>query len=390
MGHQIDISKGECISTVSQQWASRGADERFTSLTELRAQVAQWAAESRVEEVLPREIVATYDKDRPDWLGIEVGDSIVDASHWSFDQVARLAGAPSYYLRDLPAPLAATNLNYGLRVAEQKALAAYVRDPAEGGSLLRGLTSPRYGRIHDRDVVDAVMKVAGNGTGDTRWKVPGTIDWGSQFGVTYNPEVVITKQNTTLYASDRDIFLFLVDDMNPIEVGKLKNGAPDLMFRGFYVWNSEVGCRTFGFASMYLRGVCQNRNLWGVEGFSEVTFKHTSGAPERFADEVGPALVEYADGGTSKLILGVKAAKEAVVATNDEERLEFLAKFGFSERAGKLVCATALAEEGEPPVSVWDFAQGITAMARKEEFQENRLKLEAAAGKLLDKVKVPA
>lgn len=389
MSHTIDTGRGEIVTAVSQQWAFRSVDERFTSLTELRDQVAKWAAESRVESVMPKELVAIYDKDRPNWIGIKVGDSIVEASHWSFDQIARLAGAPSNYLRTLPAPLAATNLNYGLRVAEQKELAAYVRDPDGGGSpLLRGLTSPRYGRILDKHVSEAVMKVAGDGTGDARWKVPGAIDWSSRFGITYNPKVEVTTENTTLYASDRDIFLFLVDDMNPIEVGKLKNGDPDLMFRGFYVWNSEVGCRTFGFASMYLRGVCQNRNLWGVEGFSEVKFKHTSGAPERFAEEVGPALVEYADGGTSKLVLGVQAARQAVVATNDEERIEFLAKFGFSERAGRLICSTALDEEGEPPVSVWDFAQGVTAVARREEFQENRLKLEATAGRMLDKVRV--
>lgn len=50
-----------------------------------------------------------------------------------------------------------------------------------------------------------------NGTGDTRWKVPGVLDWST--GV-YNPRVDITKDTTTLYASDRDVFLFLVDDLN--------------------------------------------------------------------------------------------------------------------------------------------------------------------------------
>ena len=38
---------------------------------------------------------------------------------------------------------------------------------------------------------------------------------------------------TTLYASDRDVFLFLVDDTHPIEAGRLPNGEPDLYFRGF-------------------------------------------------------------------------------------------------------------------------------------------------------------
>jgi len=41
--------------------------------------------------------------------------------------------------------------------------------------------------------------------------------------------------------------------MNPIEAGKLPDGSPDLFFRGFYCWNSEVGAKTLGMASFYLR-----------------------------------------------------------------------------------------------------------------------------------------
>ena len=139
---------------------------------------------------------------------------------------------------------------------------------------------------------------------------------------------------------------------------------------------------------MYLRGVCQNRNLWGVEGFNEVTFRHTSGAPERFLTEAAPALLAYSEGSTTKVVEGVKAAKAAKVSVTDEERVEFLAKFGFSEKQAKELIATSVAEEGHPQESVWDHAQAITAQARTADFQENRLKMEAVAGKMLDKVKV--
>jgi hypothetical protein len=72
---------------------------------------------------------------------------------------------------------------------------------------LRAVTGPDYGRIWDHELVAAVMKIAGNGTGDTRWKVPGVLDWST---MTHNPFVDVTKDTTTLYASDRDVFLFLV------------------------------------------------------------------------------------------------------------------------------------------------------------------------------------
>jgi hypothetical protein len=388
MSYQIDVSRGSLNSTVSSQWASRPDDQKFLDLNSLHAQVAKWADESQEVEILPTDISALFDQSRPGYLGVAVKGAEVDMSHFAFDNISRIAGAPPNYLRSIPGPLAALNLNYGLRVAEQKSVEAYVRTSETGEQVLRGITSTRYGRILDRDVVEAVQQIAGNGTGDTRWKVPGTIEWGAAHGISYNPEVNITTQNTTLYASDRDVFLFLVDDRNPIEVGKLANGAPDLMFRGFYVWNSEVGARTFGVATMYLRGVCQNRNLWGVEGFNEVTFKHTSGAPDRFLSDAAPALLTFAEGASSKLIAGVSAAKAAKVATDDEERFDFLARFGFSQRAGQRVIDTVLAEEGTKPETVWDFAQGVTALARQETLQEARLKMEAVAGRMLDRVKV--
>ncbi len=77
--------------------------------------------------------------------------------------------------------------------------------------------------------------------------------------MSHNPFVDVTKDTTTLYASDRDVFLFLVDDTNPIEAGRLPDGSPDVYFRGFYCWNSEVGSKTLGIASFYLRAVCMNR-----------------------------------------------------------------------------------------------------------------------------------
>jgi hypothetical protein len=204
----------------------------------------------------------------------------------------------------------------------------------------------------------------------------------------YNANVDITKQTTTLFASDRDIFLFLVDDKNPIEVGKLANGEPDLLFRGFYVWNSEVGARTFGIATMYLRGVCQNRCLWGVEGFSETTFRHSAGAPARFMSDAAPSLLSFSEGSTSKLIAGVTEAKAQVVAANEEERIEFLVKFGFSRKQALEMIITHITEEGREPESVWDFAQAITAEARGLQYQDQRVQLEQKAGKLLDRIKV--
>ncbi|CAB4180181.1 hypothetical protein UFOVP1040_34 [uncultured Caudovirales phage] len=384
MTHAIDHTKGQMIGTVSQQWASRPNDQKFLSLEALEAKTSEWMQQSYTKPVVPNAVKAIWNPDDENALVIELDGAKIAPTNFGFGQIAALAGAPASYLRTLPGALAAVNINYGLQAAQQIPRLAYIRE--NGETTLRAITSPKYGRIFDTHVVQAVRKIAGNGTGDTPWKVPGCIDWSGKHGITYNPEVDITTESTTLYASDRDVFMFLVDDKHPIEVGKLPDGSPDLVFRGFYVWNSEVGQRTFGVAIMYLRGVCQNRCLWGVEGFTEVSFKHTAGAPDKFALEAMPLLTKFSESGTSKVVAGVKAAKEIKVAVTDDERVTFLQKFGFSAKQANTVIAQVKIEEQHEPESVWDFAMGVTAVARSMQYQDARLQLESVAGKMLDQV----
>ena len=286
-------------------------------------------------------------------------DAPIAPTHWSFGQLASLVGAPAAYLRQLPAPLAGINLQYGL--TSHRAEQVKTLEIEDGRVELRAVTGPDYGRIFDHELVAAVQRIAGNGTGDTRWKVPGVLDWST--GI-YNPRVDITQDTTTLYASDRDVFLFLVDDLNPIEAGRLPDGSPDLYFRGFYCWNSEVGAKTLGMASFYLRAVCQNRNLWGVEDFEEITIRHSKYAASRFAHEAAPALTRFANSSPMPFVNGIKAAREKIVARTDEDRSEFLRKRGFSKTETAKIIETVLAEEGRKPESVFDFVQGITAVAR--------------------------
>ena len=239
----------------------------------------------------------------------------------------------------------------------------------DGRIELRAVTGPDYGRIWDHELVAAVMKIAGDGTGDTRWKVPGLLDWSS---MTHNPFVEVTKDTTTLYASDRDVFLFLCDDAHPIEAGRLPNGDPDLYFRGFYCWNSEVGSKTLGIASFYLRGVCMNRNIWGAEGFEEISIRHSKFAGHRFAHQAAPALERFATSSPSPFVAGIKAARAQIVARDDEDRQSFLRKRGFSRGETEKIIATVLDEEGHPPASIFDFVQGITALARGKPHQDAR------------------
>lgn len=382
-GYHVDVTRGERIGRVSSEWFNRPDDERYLSLSELYISVRGRAERSRTRTVDSAAIRVEARSDNPEHMALILpgADAPLAPTHWSFGQLSSLVGAPAAYMRQLPAPLAAINLQYGL--SSHRAEQIKTLETSDGRLELRAVTGPDYGRIYDHELVEAVQKIAGNGTGDTRWKVPGVLDWSS--GI-YNPDVDIAKDTTTLYASDRDVFLFLVDDRNPIEAGRLPNGEPDLFFRGFYCWNSEVGAKTLGIASFYLRAVCQNRNLWGVEDFEEITIRHSKYAAGRFAHEAAPALTRFANSSPMAFVNGVKAARQQIVAHNDEDRTEFLRKRGFSRAETAKIIDTVLVEEGRKPESIFDFVQGITRMARDKPHQDARLDLEGKAKKLLDRV----
>jgi hypothetical protein len=380
--YKVDISRGRNIGRVSSEWFSRPADERFLSLDSLYDHVRRRAESATTRIVESRAVRIGARSEDPERLMLHVPDreEPIAPTNWSFGQLCSLVGAPASYLRALPAALAGINVQHGLiahRGEQVKLL-----ETSDGRAELRAVTGPDYGRIWDHELVAAVMRIAGNGVGDTRWKVPGVLDWSSMH---YNPFVDVSRDTTTLYASDRDVFLFLVDDTHPIEAGKLPNGEPDLYFRGFYCWNSEVGSMALGIATFYLRAVCMNRNLWGVENFEEINIRHSKFAANRFAEQAAPALAHFSDSSPAHFISGIKTARERIVARSDEDRADFLRNRGFSKSDTGKIIATVLAEEGHSPASLYDFVQGITAVARGKAHQDDRLELEGKARKLIER-----
>ena len=227
-GYKVDVTRGTRVGRVSSEWFSRPDDERFLSLGDLASVVRGRSERSRTRVVETALIHVEANRNNPERLALILpgADAPVTPTHWSFGQLASQVGAPASYLRNLPAPLAAINLQYGLTSNRAEQIKTLETDAdGSGGRLeLRAATGPDYGRIYDHELVEAVQKIAGNGTGDTRWKVPGVLDWST--GV-YNPMVDISKDTTTLYASDRDVFLFLVDDLNPIEAARLSRDNQD-------------------------------------------------------------------------------------------------------------------------------------------------------------------
>jgi hypothetical protein len=289
----------------------------------------------------------------------------ITPTHWGFSQLAQYAHAPAAYLRTLPAELSAINLQWGL---EHNPLRedTLILGQTNGSNLLRSMTSRSYGRIWDAQVVDAVIRANADG----RWQIPA-----ATYAAT-NP-----KRATTLYASDRDVFLFLVDPARPVLVGN------ETLFRGFFTWNSEVGSATFGLCTFLYRYVCDNRIIWGVSQVKELTIRHTGVAPERFAYEGAKYLRQYSEESAVPLEQQISAAQHYEIPRAAEKLgvESWLQSRGFTAAVAKNSVAAAQAEEGQAR-SLWDIINGITAYARGIANTDERVAVERQAGNLMQLV----
>lgn len=352
-----------------QNWLSRPAEERFTSLPEMAAKFHAQRAISRAAVVSSRHLRAV--PTAADGLVIEgpAGQGFAP-TNWAFGQAAQLVGAPAAYLRTLPAPVVADCLNYGFQV-ERDAMDVGVLLTKNGDATLRAMTGPRYGRIWNGDVVAALMDRFGDGvTGDFR--VPGI--WGEKLDE-------VTRENTTLFAGDRDCFIFLADENNRIELPGRRDGQAGTLARGFFVSNSEVGAGTLRVKTFLFDYVCANRIVWGAHELEEIAIRHTASAPDRFVEEVAPALLAYSNataGSVERVLAGAQRSKVDKVE-------EFLAK-RFGPKVGQRVAAAHEAEEGRPIESVWDVVTGATAYAKSIPWTAERVEFETLAGDLLDEV----
>ena len=69
----------------------------------------------------------------------------------------------------------------------------------------------------------------------------------------------------------------------------------------------------------------------------------------------------------------------------DEDRESFLRKNGFSKFETSKVIEAVLGEDNRKPESIFDFVQGITAVARGKAHQDARLELEGKAKRLMER-----
>ncbi len=396
-------SKGN-LYEASAQWASRPEDERYESLQAMLDATKRYAEGSRTSTVYLRDL-------RVEATGQDLallGQTNVPArlTHYAFGQLARTVGAPAAYLRSLPAALASTCLNEGLR-AKARALSSTDKHSLlchQNGSLVaRALTTDSYDRVWNYEIASRIQRdLVPNG-----WQVPparpafagqkGTrkatradlLPNQADFGLAIKEGDDIAPAG--LYASDHDMFAFLVNQVDPAWDGK------KFLHRGVFIQNSEVGDCSLKFTLFTYDNVCGNHIVWGAGEVTSIAIRHIKSDSAARGNTLRNALHKW-HVASQKLPTGsdlsgqIIKAKEYEIASTKDEVLDAVFAFGKKRSLSRLNRPTLEAAydlcERTPrygaPTTVWGMVNGLTEYSQTSKYADERNDLDVQAGRLME------
>lgn len=345
------------------QWAARPADERFGSIADLHAAVCGFKASATVQQIKANALRVAAEGPKlilPQFDGAEL-------NNWTFKQVSARAEAPAWYLDKLPATLAADCLNDGLanRAEEADAQLLFGRD-AKGRLTARAVTSGKYSRIWNADITSRLVELEQGGV----WR----------------PAPAAFDGSRGLYAGERDMFAFLVDNDRRIFESAPGGG----LSRGFCISNSEVGDGAFNLWTFFYEYICGNHRIWGEAGVEQTKVIHIGNNQASKAwDMLRVEVKKYAEASAKDDEAKIERMMAVEIGASKGEVLDAIFKLKLGAIT-KTIAGQAydLAEKRVDwygnPRSVWGYAGALTEIARDMTNAGDRQALDVAASKVME------
>jgi len=361
------MGEGQVLTQAFNQWASRPKDERYGSLADLHQAVVGYRAQAREAREVPWTSLRAEARDG-DIVVVGKQGTPATMTNWSFGQLSKAAGAPPSYLEGLSAELAVENLNYGLAgIGGQRTTKLLLHTGAEDGSefKVRAFTGKDYARIWNSDITSRLIRLTEQ---NPQWQ----------------PAPAAFDGSRGLYASDHDMFAFMVDSNRRI-FEKAPGGG---LGRGFFVSNSEVGAKSFWVLTFLYEYCCGNHRVWGAQGVRELRIRHAGNADERAFAELEVELKNYADSSAQDDEAKVQQARRTVLGRDKDEVLDKIFGLRVPVLSRKLIGegydrAELHSDWYGDPKTVWGLAGGLTEVARDMAHADKRVEVERAAGKVM-------
>lgn len=392
------------LTEAHYQWANRPSDERFWTLQEMAKRIGGWKnkSEERVVDTKQFEVIT----ENGDLLLMGGGLEKSKFTNWSFSQLCTSIKTPSAFVSTLPAKLATDVINHGLEHRRKTKKddddnnngMVLIRNPGNELQKIAALTSTGYSRIWNADVVERLTVLEQQG-----WRVPParpTSINDPRSRPATEADILHHNKNmggagihvgdmiapAGLYASDRDMFVFMVTE-NVIDPGDGGEGIN----RGFFVKNSEVGDCSFDVTTFGYDGVCGNHIVWGATNVIEVSLVHRGKANERWIEDMSKSLREYANQSGEVERRNIQAAMQFLLGGSKKEVIDTvfnkkslgITKMQAEEAYDLAMMESDLRKNRFAPQSVWGMVCGLTRLSQQMGFANKRTDLDAAAGKLM-------
>lgn len=370
------------LYAANREWANRPADERFESLEALLEKLVEVDAASRVRLFGSLGSVDFENGEGESGFVFKSwGGDLPPANftHWSSEQFLRRLGIDKRLLGKIDVPVRKSLVENRLgRWVNEEGGESRTRALVAFGDrhVIRGFYGPRYERLKSSEVVSRTIEKLPSG-----FRNPVAYALG-KFGEDLVP--------SGIYGGDRYEFLTLIDGGDFLDLG-----PRDRFHRGFIVWNSEVGERSFGWMDFFFDVCCGNNIFWNVSELQVTRAAHVSGVAETF--ELYKAFLDRLSGkveSPESFEAAVRAAKATRLAEPiplDDENptrwkglVEKFRRLGFSATETRGANAAIFEEEGGGDGGTrWDWMEGFTAYARTLKNFDARFELDRRASSVL-------
>ena len=349
------------IRTASEQLFSRPPEEHYASFRELRSDASDQRSRCTTVDARDTHILFAQDGE-----SVHFGDTTLRLTPYGLGQLASMAKVPIPVLERLDGETRAKVLNQTFPRHRRYKVALV------DGDRLRCVTSDRYQRVWDADLLEEV----------DRWLLPsGFIPAMPTINTDEHGTNLMGNTKPALFRSDRDMFAFFYSDQEPGD-----DGFGGLR-KGVMVFNSEVGAKSFGFSTFFFRDMCSNYLIWDATGIKSRRVRHM-GTVKEVVREFHEDLVRIGTTITTAEYDAFQRAKETrfvPVGPNEDElavkRLN--TQFKVSQADAREIVHIARSPENPGDLSVWGVVNGITSAAKSGTHAESRQRISSLAGRVL-------
>lgn len=355
------------MEITSRDYSIRPKDARHVTLTDLIAHADAEMRASKEAKYPLGDLRAVADGDS---VKIASARGVARFTHWSFGQLARMAGLGSAVglLREMPAQLAADTINWGMHREPATPAVLLVRAPnGTPEPVVRSVTSKTYGRLFDAPLWSSVQALCErNG-------------WALDFAHRSDRDSIVTISNKRAIVHDPSVQNIINDPQRE---------AGDIMYRSLTIGNSETGAGSVWFNGGLFRARCKNLAIWSSVVESRYRRRHVGSHVLRdVVEQLSRFAAEYFEQSPERDEAIIRQLIEKEVATTKDGVIAVLREFGAT--VDQANAAYAACEMHEPanlsPRSYWGIAQGLTRNSQNTDYTNERIAVDQIAAQVLQR-----